>query len=228
MTTQDPAHLHRGDPSPEEYDSAYYGMGDGPPKANYRGYGPGSDPHWANPLAWFIIDNLDLPVLDLGGAYGHLTKSLTQYAGPQAGITVDWSDHAHVNRVTRNHVKLDARQLRFLFREHVYGTTCSLDFLEHFEPPDTSQLIRDLFTLTRPGGYSIHLIGAHNPNEDLSRHMADPTHRNHETLAWYREQFLSAGFVSEPAVKARLDQHYAWRRTDWNGRWLAFRRPVVM
>lgn len=226
----EPEALTRPGPSPEEYGPDYYGQ-TATPSGNYRDYGPHSEPHWSKPLARWLAQQGRPPYLDLGAAFGHLVRDLAARGLP--ALAVEWSETAHEQRVVGfgreptngNYLHQDARAMLSSWLAHFFGTVTSLDFLEHFEPEETETIIREVYRVTRPAGLSAHLVGAHNPKDSLSNHMSDPTHRNHNPLAWYREAFQAAGFVYDAIRTQDLNANPAWRGTDWNGRWLVFTKP---
>jgi SAM-dependent methyltransferase len=208
-------------PTAEMYDADYYGMGH-EPKANYRDYGPHSEPHWARPFALWLAKTLQPPFLDLGAAYGHLCRELTRLR--KQALAVEWSAWATAHAVTPRLFRGDIRHLENLFEPGSFGTVTSLDVLEHFLPADTERVIEQAITVSRPQCVHVHLVGAHNPAEDLSRHTSDPTHRNHEPLGWYFAAYERRGFVIRRDLIAKLAAIPAWANTDWSGRWLVAER----
>lgn len=212
---------------PDLYGPAYYGAGGTRPTANYRLYGPESTPHWSMPLASWLWAHCTPPFLDVGCAFGHLVRDLNRLRIKEepepAAQGVEWSEYATARTVGEGQVwRHDARRLPFA--DAWYGTVVSLDFLEHHIPADTVRCLREMDRVLQPGGWSVHLIGAHNPTEDLSRHRSDPTHLNHLALDWYLAEMRSLGWGDEPDLTIDLNQEPAWAQTDWNGRMVVFRK----
>lgn len=205
------------------YDADYYGNST-TPKANYRWYGPGSVPHWAYPLSAWLTHYVLAPYLDIGCAFGHLVRELARAGHEAQGV--DWSPYATERAVVPDRVhRADGRALPFAAR--AFGTVVSLDYLEHFTPDGTTAAIAEIDRVLRPGGHTVHLVGAHNPAEDVSRHLSDPTHANHEQLEWYAGRFEALGYRRAAVLEQSLNEHPAWRSTDWRGRWLAFAKPFA-
>ena len=216
----------------------YYGNGRNP-TANYRAYNEHSRPHWCWPLAHLLATEYPGSYLDLGCAFGHLIRDLNLILDSRAAtdgyvravnraIGIEWSDDAAAHKVADDddYIHADARIAIAGFPRRRFGTIVSLDFLEHHEPHDSEALIAGIARITAPTGYSIHLVGAHNPDEDISRHTEDPTHQNHEPLDWYVDRFLDYGFVFDADRTAHIRAVPAWSRTDWAGRFLVFRMPA--
>lgn len=220
-------------PERAAYDARYYGMED-PPRGNYRRYGPRADPHWARPLANWLHERAPFPVLDLGCAFGHLVREIVALRPPKANPEkgrgeapawgIEWSDYCAANRVTGFFTQADARNARDLFGVWSFGTVITLDFLEHLPPADGVKMIATIGELTRPQGWGVHVIGAHNPADDLSAHLSDPTHVNHEPLAWYLAAFSANGFTVDEERTAAIRLVPAWKETDWNGRIFVLRK----
>lgn len=218
------------------YNADYYGNTE-TPTANYRNYNENANPHWARPLAEWLSTHAKYPILDLGCAFGHLVREIARVAlvlSPDNAIAapavgVEWSPYALAHSVAPAGTVLgvDARQAQSHLGARAFGAVVSLDFLEHFPPADTTLLIEQSFHMTRPGGLAVHLIGAHDPADDLSNHLSDPSHVNHEPLGWYKRQFQDAGFMYRPDLTFELNTVPAWIHTDWNGRIMAFVRPVL-
>lgn len=208
--------------SAADYDAAYFGADpERPPKANYRNYTKDSQPHWSGPLARLLARHVSPPVLDMGCGFGHLIRDL-EYLGVGA-VGIDWSPYATAHAVSPNVLRGDARDLVMLLRGQQFGAVVSMDFLEHLLPEDGISVMAQMVAVLRPGGSMVHLIGAHNPEEDLARHLEDPTHINHFDLNWYREQFDALGMVYDPALTETVASERAWRTTDWRGRFLVLR-----
>lgn len=202
----------------EVYDCEYYGVGG--KKANYDNYGPWSVPHWARPIAQFIREHGSRgAILDVGCAYGHLVRELNTTGLPAMGI--EWSEWATDNKVSPNVERGDARALPYTDR--MFTTIVSLDLLEHFEPEQSQQVMREMVRVSRAGALHVHLIGAYDPQTDLSQHLSDPTHVNHEPLSWYVNAFAALGVTLDPVLTTILQTHPVFAPTDWAGRILAFR-----
>jgi SAM-dependent methyltransferase len=202
-------------PGSEFYDASYFGADpQRPAKANYHGYRPSSIPHWSAPLAGWLAVNLEGPFLDVGAAYGHLCRDLNAIGA--AADAVEWSGYAYANRVTQHLRRGDARKLPFADEE--YGTVTSLDLLEHFTPPETELVLQEMKRVSRRGAAMVHVIGAHNPQEDLSRHLEDPSHANHEPLGWYLDRFAELGFFVHERLTQSVRALPAIVNTDWVGR----------
>lgn len=206
-------------PGSEEYDQFYYGV-QVPVKANYTNYSEHSQPHWARPLAHWIQQHGMMPVLDIGCAYGHLVRELNALGVGAFGI--EWSKYAWQRRVHPNIERQDARRLSFA--NGCFGTVVSLDLLEHFEPADTLKVIDEMLRVAKSQALFVHVIGAHNPNEDISRHLEDPTHANHEPLEWYVDAFRRKGAMLDEVLTQSLQHHPIFSPTDWAGRIVAMRR----
>ncbi len=205
-------------PGPWVYDARYYGHGPEPPTANYRGYG---EPHWARPLAHWLVERVgQAPYLDVGAAFGYLTRELARL-GVEAWA-VEWSAYATARAATDRMVRADGRRLPF--RDGAFGTVVSMDYLEHFTPVDTIFAVEELHRVCRPGGMQVHLIGWHHPRHDLDRHLSDPTHRNHASVRWYLNAFTRLGYAQDKALSRAINLHPLWRDTDWRGRWVVWRR----
>lgn len=211
-------------PAPDVYDAHYYGHTD-TPTANYRGYGT---PDWAEPLAAWLYYVFAGPYLDIGCAFGHLVAAINRLARlagtpDQRATGVEWSPYAVARSVAPlDMLQVDGRTLPI--GDGAFGCTVSMDYLEHFEPPDSERAIAEAVRVTRPGGYTVHLIGAHNHGEDLSRHLSDPTHRNHLPLRWYVDAFRRRGCEVAEDLTEALNRHPLWARRDWNGRWVVLAR----
>lgn len=202
----------------EKYSAFYYGVMT-PPTANYQNYGPAANPHWARPLAEFIVTHGTAPVLDVGCAYGHLVREIERLGFPAFGV--DWSQWATDRRVSANVSRQDARQLDFP-REQ-FGAVVSLDVLEHFAPADTLRVIDEMLRVLKPGGLLVQLIGALFP-EDESGHLSDPTHQNREPLQWYLDAFAARGAIVDTVLTGVLQTHRVFAPTDWARRIVALRR----
>lgn len=223
MTTDAPRSI-----GPDTYDQHYYGHVE-PHTANYHNYG---NPHWAQPLAGFLHFTFDGPFLDVGAAFGHLTRELNRLCdehedgnAAQFARAAEWSAYAYERRVCGDAmVHADGRALPW--SAGTFGCVTSMDYLEHFPPDGTRDAITECDRVLRPGGYQVHLVGAHNPRDHLSVHMSDPTHQNHETLTWYLDAFQALGYAVEWDLTHALNTHAVWRETDWNGRWIVLsKRP---
>lgn len=214
-------------PQARVYDEHYYGILP-PYTANYRQYG---EPNWSKPLAEYIGATCLGPYVDVGGAFGYLMRDLKRYQdlhgvpGPAEDyLTFEWSSYAHERSVSPTAVQGDARELLVHLGEASVGTLISMDFLEHFTPGETEDLIVQMSHVVLSEGVSIHLIGWHDPEGDLDAHMSDPTHLNHEPISWYEAVFQRHHHTLLSTMTRELNQHPAWRDNDWNGRWLAFQR----
>jgi SAM-dependent methyltransferase len=202
----------------ESYDASYYGNGG--QTANYCNYNGASTPHWSAPLARWLWEHCAAPFLDVGCAFGHLVRDLNRLSptGLVRAQGIEWSPFAFMHNVAPegSYFWGDARSLGFA--DATFNTVVSLDFLEHHVPEDTIRCLQEMDRVLRPGGFSVHLIGAVNPSEDLSLHKSDPTHQNHEPLGWYIQQMHRAGWDDEPELTADLRAQPAWVNTDWRGR----------
>ena len=197
-----------------EYDDAYFGHGDKPPKANYRCYGP---PPWA-PLVALLIKTWGLgPVLDVGGAFGYLTAAL-RGVGVQA-FNLDCSQFAYDNRACAHFIHDDALTMSKV-PDNFYQTIVSMDLLEHFEPDDTEKVMDSMIRVARTGAVMFHLVGFPRPDlGDQDNHYDDPTHLNHEPLQWYIDRFEERGWTIYH--KPMQEFNKAFQGTDWSGRWIA-------
>lgn len=218
-------------PKPADwYDADYYGVGEGLPKANYRNYGQGADPSWARPLAKLIAP-LVMGIewtLDVGCAYGHLVRELRALGRNAHGI--EWSPWAVARRLDEHVYQGDARMLADMFVPRLFRVVTSMDVIEHLTEADGGEVIEQMallaFTGTVQRSYQIHLIGWHNPRDPLDLHMSDPSHVNHQPIAWYRRQFERHGYTVDHPLAVIFNTHPAWAHTDWRGRWLVMSRAA--
>jgi SAM-dependent methyltransferase len=208
--------------SPDLYDAHYYGH-EPPYTANYRFYG---QPHWSKPLAAWLVAQTTGPWLDVGAAFGYLTRDLAALTeDPERAWAAEWSAYAVKRAVTDRMVQADARELHQHFTPGTFGTVTSMDLLEHLEPADTERVIDEIAALLVPGGWSVNLVGWHNPTHDLAAHMSDPTHRNHEPIRWYLRAFWARGFTLDRPRTRDLNLHPVWAESDWRGRWIVMQKP---
>lgn len=224
--------LRAAAPSPGLYDAHYYGHAD-PPTANYRRYG---EPHWSAPLAAWLVEHAQGPFLDAGAAFGHLTRDLNVRLARDLlakfrhvdAVAIEWSPYATEHAVCGPAMmRADLRTIADLWIPEYFGTVTSLDVLEHFDPAQTIAVLRALDTVLAPEGWQIHLVGAAPAKGDSSGHWDDPTHRNHQPLRWYREQFVALGYRQDEPREELLNTHPAWSATDWCGRWLVYRKAAT-
>lgn len=219
-------------PDPSVYNANYYGISlAGAPTANYRDYGPDSQPHWSLPLAHWLEEHRLLPVLDLGCAYGHLVRDINGLASRPAAplaVGVDWSEHAIGMRVSDLALFGDIRKVApKLAQEYEVKSIVSLDCLEHLSERDGANLIQKLGASAAQ--YQVHVIGCPIPEHEQRPDIEfgpdnDPTHANTQELTWYLREFARSGFVVDDEWTKDIRGVAAWRNTDWQPRIVVLRR----
>ncbi len=145
----------------KQYDRAYFEDG----TTGYRLYRD-------FPISWktfhIVLEREPISVLELGCAYGFLTKKLNS-----AGIIawgIDASEHCWHRRVTNNFVLQDACK-PLPFQEKEFDLVCSFDFMDHLLPEKIPGLIKEMERVAKRG---LHGISCKYSPNDLNHIIIKP------------------------------------------------------
>ena len=120
-------------------------------------------------------------VLDVGCAYGFLTKSLNDAGIPAKGVDV--STFAYKMRATDD--MQVASVLDLPFEDGEFDLVVTIELLEHIREEDTNQALSEIVRVSRRGAHWI----AYKEVDDLFQ-TKDKTHINIKPYVWWQEKFM--------------------------------------
>lgn len=194
---------------------------------DYLGHG-----EWQESYGRWLVESLDLAgkdVLDIGCACGSICYGI-QKAGARAH-GVDLNNHTVALGRQKFPVPLyvcDSINLH-LFGANSFDLVHSNQVGEHWKKKLVPFILEEQFRVTKPGGLNFWVADTSDlfTRQKREAEKEDATNGCIESLAWWREQFVAAGYVpADEMTVAALRNHpnSFFARYDWD--WLLFRKPL--
>ena len=135
------------------------------------------------PTHWNTVDQIlqrnPESVIDIGGARGYISKHLEEAGIPSH--TMDISNWARYERVTKHHTKWDARITPWPFTDNQFDIGFSISFLEHMDETVVPAIIKEMVRISKRGLHGITF--------EISEEDNDPTHITMRPKEWWEDQF---------------------------------------
>jgi ubiquinone/menaquinone biosynthesis C-methylase UbiE len=158
-----------------------------------------------------IIDDINPPlnanVLEVGIGVGDLANALKRGRNDLNVFGFDISLPALTLNEEKRHISCVADLKWMPFKSDAFDLTYSTDVYEHEQ--DAGQAMRELFRVTKPGGYIMHAIA--DPSEARFWKVRDHKHRETDDshVLFWESQIEKTGFILMREKNAEI------RKRDW-------------
>ena len=185
-----------GDPSPNVFEKDYFEGRTSCYSGGYRDYGP-----YFDFLLRRILAERPSSVLEIGGAYGFITKRLLSRGIFAVGIDV--SEWATKQGLSPNLIRASATHIPF--KDKTFDLCFSHDVLDHIHIASLEQVVKEI---TRVSHRAYHIISCKSYKNDR-----DLTHKTMMPINWWRERLPSSFTIEEKDAKTALDNlGWIWQR----------------